>query len=146
MTRRPDPDEYTLRLIDMPARQGGMISEDPDGHLNVYVNARHSHDQQLLDAKHEFDHWANGDLDSDRDIREVEGGDGGTSNHLPPLMRARDLMPPPPRPRPAPPDPEPVISPAPPKRPTPQPRTWLSDYEWAHDILFKLPYREDYQY
>ena len=123
-----------------------MISVSPDGHLNVYVNARHAHDQQLLDAKHEFDHWENGDLDSDRDIREVERNDAESSaGRLPPLMRARDLMPPPPRPRPALP-PEPVISSAPPKHPTPQPRTWLSDYEWANDILFKLPYREDYMY
>lgn len=121
MIRRPDPDEYTLRLIDMPVCQGGMISVSPDGHLNVYVNARHSHDQQLLDAKHEFDHWANGDLDSGRDIREVErDADAPSARRLPPLMLARDLVPPQPKPRPAP--------------------AFRTYPDWPGDIYLTLPY------
>lgn len=143
----PMPDDYTVRLVDLPVSVGGRIEEGPDGHLDIYINARLSSVGQHTAAYHEWEHWLNDDLHSNRDIREVEGHvPSRKPGKLPPLMRARDLMPPPPRPRPAAPDPEPVVSPAPPKRPTPQPRTWLPDYEWANDILFKLPYREDYMY
>ena len=65
-------DEYTLRLIDLPVRQGGMISEDPDGHINIYINARHAHDQQILDAEHEFEHWQDDDMRNDKGIQDVE--------------------------------------------------------------------------
>lgn len=66
------PDSYTVRLIDMPVNLGGMISEDPDGHVNVYINARHAHDQQMLDAKHELDHWRDDDLHNSMTIKQIE--------------------------------------------------------------------------
>ena len=84
------PDDYTVRLIDLPASVGGAISETPDGHVDVYLNARHSHDGQLRAADHEFDHWRHDDLHNGLDIHQIEGRDG---RPLPPLMRARDLMP-----------------------------------------------------
>ena len=87
------PDSYTVRRIDLPVAQGGMISESPDGHINVYINARHAHNQQLLDAEHEFDHWRNDDLHNGKDIREVEGVRPGSPRRLPKLNRARDLIP-----------------------------------------------------
>ena len=97
------PDDYTVRLVDLPPAVGGSISETPDGHVDVYINARHSHDGQLRAAEHEFDHWRNDDLHNGLDIHMIEGRDG---RPLPPLMRARDLMPPPPsskpKPKPAP--------------------------------------------
>ena len=81
-------DEYTIRLVDMPVAQGGMISESPDGHINIYINARLSHDGQRRAAKHEFDHMVNDDLHNGKSIREVEG-----HCPLPKLIRASDLKP-----------------------------------------------------
>ena len=96
----PMPDSYTVRLVDMPVNQGGMISEDPDGHINVYINARLSDAGRHTAAAHEWEHWYNDDLHNDRDIREVEGGTR-KARRLKMLMRARDLMPKPaPKPRP----------------------------------------------
>lgn len=86
----PMPDSYTVRLVDMPVNQGGMISEDPDGHINVYINARLSDAGRHTAAAHEWEHWYNDDLHNDRDIREVEGR---KARRLKQLMRARDLMP-----------------------------------------------------
>ena len=83
----PMPDDYTVRLVDMPISVGGRISECPDGHIDVYINARLSSVGQHTAASHEWKHWIKGDLSSDRDIREVEG-----RKRLPPLMRARDLI------------------------------------------------------
>ena len=95
------PDDYTLRLVDLPTAVGGLISEGPDGHIDVYINARHSHAGRLRAAEHEFDHWRNDDLHNGLDIREVEGRH---ANPLPPLIRARDLIPKPkPQPQPQPP-------------------------------------------
>lgn len=94
------PDDYTIRLIDMPVSVGGRVSETPDGHIDVYLNARHSHAGRLRAAEHEFDHWRNGDLHNGIDIREVEGRH---ARRLPPLIRARDLAPrPAPKPKPKP--------------------------------------------
>lgn len=84
------PDDYTVRLVDLPPAVGGAISETPDGHVDVYLNARHSRDGQLRAADHEFDHWRHDDLHNGLDIHQIEGRDG---RPLPPLMRARDLIP-----------------------------------------------------
>lgn len=97
MTRDPFPmpDSYTVRLIDMPVRKGGMISEDPDGHINVYINARLSSTGQHTAAYHEWRHWLDDDLHNDKDIREVEGEGSPPrkARALPPMKRARDLIP-----------------------------------------------------
>jgi len=66
------PDSYTVRLIDLPVALGGMISEDPDGHVNIYVNARHAHDQQMIDAEHELEHWQDDDLYNGLTIQQAE--------------------------------------------------------------------------
>ena len=102
------PDDYTVRLVDLPPAVGGSISETPDGHVDVYLNARHSHDGQLRAAEHEFDHWRHDDLHNGLDIHQIEGRDG---RPLPPLMRARDLMPKPDEPAPPPPAPAPELTP-----------------------------------
>ena len=83
------PDDCTVRLIDMPVSVGGRISECPDGHIDIYINARHSEAGRRRDLEHELDHWRNDDLHNDLDIRAVE------SRHakpLPPLIRAADLL------------------------------------------------------
>lgn len=86
------PDDYTIRLVDLPVRVGGFINECPDGHVDVYINARLSHDGQYDAAEHEFDHWEHDDLHSDEDIKEVERrADRRAHKPLPPLKRASDL-------------------------------------------------------
>jgi len=66
------PDNYTVRLIDMPVAEGGMISEDPDGHVNIYINARWSTTGQLSAAWHEYEHFINDDINNNDDIHTVE--------------------------------------------------------------------------
>ena len=64
--------EYTVRLVDLPCSVGGFITESPDGHLNIYINARRSYEAQLESFRHEYDHMINDDLNSDEDIQTVE--------------------------------------------------------------------------
>ena len=88
--------EYTVRLIDMPVRAGGMIAESPDGHLNIYINARHNREKQRKSYEHEMRHAENDDLHSDEDIRTIEARADGLPEPLrgiPHLMRASDLLP-----------------------------------------------------
>lgn len=94
------PDDYTVRLVDMPTSVGGRISETPDGHIDIYINARWGYNGQHHACDHELDHWENDDLHNDLDIRIVEMLHG---RQLPKLMKARDLIPKPrPKPQPAP--------------------------------------------
>ena len=83
------PDDCTVRLIDMPVSVGGRISECPDGHIDIYINARHSEAGRRRDLAHELEHWRNDDLHNDLDIRAVEGRH---AKSLPPLIRASDLL------------------------------------------------------
>ena len=117
----PMPDSYTVRLVDdMPIRQGGMIAESPDGHINVYINARLSSTGQHTAAFHEWEHWYNDDLNNDRSIQEVEGAPARTDDaQMPPMKRARDLIPK---------EKQPV-------------RTSLAGFtDWGSDIIHRLPY------
>lgn len=89
-------DEYTVRLIDLPYSVGGMIAESPDGHLNIYINARHGYQKQRKSLRHELRHAENDDLHSDEDIRAIEARADGLPAPLRPiprLMRAVDLLP-----------------------------------------------------
>ena len=81
--------DTTIRLIDMPYDVGGAISEDIDGHINVYINARYSHAGQLRAWAHERDHIERDDLHNDLGIRQVEG-----RSELPPVIKASELKPP----------------------------------------------------
>ena len=87
---KPLPDDCTVRLIDLPISVGGRISEGPDGHIDIYINARLSRDGQRRAWDHELDHLENDDLHNGLDIRAVEGRH---ARKLPPLIRARDLLP-----------------------------------------------------
>ena len=88
------PDDYTIRLVDLPHGVGGFMSECPDGHVDVYINARWGHDAQLDATEHEFTHWENDDLYNDDDIQEVERRAErrtGEKTKGWKLVRARDL-------------------------------------------------------
>lgn len=87
MSRRI-PDDCTVRLIDLPAGIGGRISEAPDGHVDIYINARYGENGRRRALDHELDHYERGDLHSDLPIKAVEA-----RADLPPLRRARDLIP-----------------------------------------------------
>ena len=82
------PDGCTVRLIDLPYRVGGFVCESPDGHINVYLNARLNRARNRKSFRHEFDHIKNGDLHSDRTIREVER----PLREIPGLIRASELL------------------------------------------------------
>lgn len=89
------PDDYTVRLVDMPVTQRGMISESPDGHINFYINARLSATGQMGAAYHEWKHWLNDDLNNSDDIKTVEQRAGSKLDRIKGhIFRARDLLPP----------------------------------------------------
>lgn len=88
------PDDYTVRLVDMPVAEGGMISESPDGHVNVYLNARWSTTGQFRAAQHEYEHWLHDDLNNNETIQVVENRAGHRHDklsRLATLKRASEL-------------------------------------------------------
>lgn len=121
------PDNYTIRLLNLPITEGGMISEDPDGHINIYLNARLSSSGRLKAADHEFNHWYNDDLNNHDSIQKVERrADRQTKDKrlLCTLKRARDLQ------RPA-------------NRLSQPKRVQFHTYEdWKDDIIHTLPIRD----
>lgn len=116
------PDDYTVRLVDMPVAEGGMISESPDGHVNVYINARWSTSGQFRAAEHEYEHWINDDLNNDDGIQTVENRAHhrrDKMSRLATLKRASEL------PRPA----------------KYRPKYHAYD-DWKDDVLHKMEYRQ----
>ena len=66
-------DDYTVRLVDdLPASVGGFISESPDGHLNIYINARHGWKGQRRSFRHELRHADADDLHSTDPLAVIE--------------------------------------------------------------------------
>ena len=120
------PDSYTIRKVDMPDGSEGAISESPDGHINIYINARLSYDGQLKALEHELDHYENDDLHNDDDIQAVECR--ADTHRLPEtplkgLARASDL--PPAKHT---------------KKPLPAPPRPLDNYfDWKDDVFLRLP-------
>lgn len=90
------PDNCTVRLADLPYDVGGFVSESPDGHLNIYLNARLSSLKNKRSARHELKHIAEDDLHSARTIYAVEGASERSADvcaSIPGVMRAVDLLP-----------------------------------------------------
>lgn len=81
------PDDCTVRLVDLPTAVGGSISETPDGHLNIYINARLSHDGRRRALDHELRHADRDDLHSAEPVADIEA-----RADLPQLVKARDLQ------------------------------------------------------
>lgn len=89
------PDDCTVRMVDLPVECGGMVSLSPDGHFNIYLNARLDRATQREKFLHELRHILNDDFFSDDDIRTVESRADAhaTPRHrLPPLFKASDLL------------------------------------------------------
>ncbi len=70
-----DRDEYDVRLLDLPASVGGFVTESPDGFTNIYLNARHSKEQQRRSLDHELGHVEHDDLHSAEPVASIEARD-----------------------------------------------------------------------
>lgn len=66
------PDDYIVRLIELPCRVGGMVSQDEEGFYNIYINARLSLAGQKRALKHELDHISGDDLNNAKSIMDIE--------------------------------------------------------------------------
>ena len=90
-----NPDDYTVRLVDLPVDCGGMVSLSPDGHFNIYLNARLDRATQREKFLHELRHILNDDFFNDDDIHTVESRADAYAtprHHLPRLFKASDLL------------------------------------------------------
>lgn len=64
--------EIHVRLKQMPVTVGAIVSVDPDGDYNAYVNSSLSREEQLKALAHELIHVSREDLYSDEPIEDVE--------------------------------------------------------------------------
>ena len=83
-------------MVDLPLDCGGMVSLSPDGHYNIYINARLGKNVQRKKLYHEIIHIINDDINNDEDIRVVEARAEGRKRKesvLSTLMKAKDLLP-----------------------------------------------------
>ena len=69
---RVSPDDVTVRVVDLPPFMHGFVRPDPEGHYNVYINARDPRWRQYRALEHEIEHIASGDVWSDASISELE--------------------------------------------------------------------------
>lgn len=84
-------DDYTVRLVDLPIESGGMVSMSPDGHYNIYINARMDRATQKKKLSHELKHIENDDFYNDDPIEIVESRASDSLSSIPTLVKARDL-------------------------------------------------------
>ncbi len=64
--------EVHVRLKQMPAAVGAIVSVDPDGDYNAYVNASWSREAQVRALAHELIHASQDDLYNDEPIETIE--------------------------------------------------------------------------
>ena len=67
------PNDYEIRLIDMPCSIKALVSMGDDGFYNIYINSKLSREEQCRAAAHELNHIALDDFYNNKDIRSVEG-------------------------------------------------------------------------
>lgn len=72
MTYIEDAD-FFVRLISLPTGVNGLVSPNPDGTFNLYLNAEIDHEKQLDAYFHEVSHIEEDDFYNGIDIRKVEG-------------------------------------------------------------------------
>ena len=80
--------EVTVRVMDMPVSTPGFVTYDEDDHACVYLNARYTREKNRRTADHELTHVINDDIHNADPIRAIE-----SRADLPPLVKARDLLP-----------------------------------------------------
>lgn len=66
------PENCLVRLIDLEPGARGAIQVDETGFVNIYINARLSHEERVKALRHELRHYYRDDLHSEAGIREVE--------------------------------------------------------------------------
>lgn len=74
-------DEITTRLVSMPVSAKGYTLMDHEGDYNVFLNSRHTHEQQMRSFQHELDHIRDGDFynEGNADTVETHSHKGGLS-------------------------------------------------------------------
>lgn len=65
--------DYFVRVVDLPAQIGGMVTPNEDGTFSVYLNARNTAERMAKSCDHEVGHIENDDFYSVKSIEEVEG-------------------------------------------------------------------------
>jgi len=71
MTILEDAD-YFIRVVDLPPRVGGLVSPNPDGTFNIYLDAKRDFESQIEDYIHEFEHIENDDFYNGKPISDIE--------------------------------------------------------------------------
>ena len=66
------PEEYCIRLIDLPGTVKALVVYDDEGFPNINVNSRLSREEQAEAVRHELVHIQRDDAYNDRSIREAE--------------------------------------------------------------------------
>lgn len=92
------PPGCAVRLIDLPYSVDEMVSIDEEGFASIFLNARHSHEQQQKSLRHALRHLDKDDFYNDKDIRTVEARADGldvVQKDVQKLIKASDLLPPP---------------------------------------------------
>lgn len=64
--------EIHVRMKQMPVTVGAVVSVDPDGDYNAYVNSSWSREAQVRALAHELIHAGREDLYNDEPIEDVE--------------------------------------------------------------------------
>lgn len=64
--------DYFIRVVDLPPRCGGLVSPNPDGTFNVYLDAKRDKLEQIEAYIHEFEHMDNDDFYNGLPIEQIE--------------------------------------------------------------------------
>jgi len=64
--------DYFVRVVDLPYGVGAQTVPNDDGTFSVYLNGRTSHDKQIDDYCHEYEHIEDDDFYNDKPIEEIE--------------------------------------------------------------------------
>lgn len=65
--------DYFIHVVDFPVPVAAMLRENPeDGTYSVYLNAKRDSLQRIDDYEHELWHMIRGDLEGEKDIKDIE--------------------------------------------------------------------------
>lgn len=64
--------DYFVRVVDLPAGVGGLVTPNDDGTFSIYVNARNSREKQKKSCDHEVGHIEHDDFYRDVPIEQME--------------------------------------------------------------------------
>ena len=84
------PPGCAVRLIDLPYSVDELVSVDEEGFASIYLNARHSYEQQRKAFRHPLRHLAADDFNNANGIRTIEREADGLPQIIPPTP-SRDI-------------------------------------------------------